>query len=263
MTTNFGGYEQHEFVAEFYDLIYESRKDVDFFIEYSREVKGRTLELGCGTGRILIPTALAGCEITGLEVSYYMLEKCREKLDKQTRQVQERVRLIQGNMADFETGESYELVTAPFRSFQHLISVEEQKNCLNCANRHLVRRGLLILDLYHTIGPRMYHPRYTFEQELMADQKLPDGRYFRCTTRISAFHRERQYNDTEIIYYISNPDGRADRLVQTFPLRYFFRYEIEHLLHICGFRVVEIFGDYDGSPYSQNSPEMIFIAEKE
>jgi len=45
-------------------------------------------------------------------------------------------------------------------------------------------------------------------------------------------------------------------------LRHFFRYEVEHLLDLCGFRVIELYGDYDRSKFSNDSPEMIFVAEK-
>lgn len=57
----------------------------------ARAGSGRVLELGCGTGRILIPTAVAGCEIIGLSVSVHMLAKCRQKLDSQTQAVQKNV----------------------------------------------------------------------------------------------------------------------------------------------------------------------------
>ena len=45
-------------------------------------------------------------------------------------------------------------------------------------------------------------------------------------------------------------------------MRYFFRYEMEHLLELCGFRVTDLFGDFDGSEFTAGSPEMIFVAEK-
>ena len=94
--------------------------------------------------------------------------------------------------------------------------------------------------------------------------QLISGRWQRLSIHIFllAFHCYQQYNDIEIIYYISDSDGRTERFVQAFPIRYFFRYVVEHLLHICGFRVVEIFGDYDKSKYWHNSPDMILIAVK-
>lgn len=264
MTGRFGGYEDQEFVAEFYDPVYEIRgpRDIDFFKDYSKNARGRTLELGCGTGRVLIPTAIAGCEITGLDISPKMLKKCQEKLAKEPGEVQEQVTLIQGNMTDFQTGEIYSLVTIPFRAFQHLLSVEEQKACLDCASKHLVSGGLLIIDLFQPLLPRLYDPKYTTEQEGQPDIRLPDGRTLRITDRVAAFHFDQQYNDVELIHYVTSPDGKTQRLVHAFPIRYFFRYEVEHLLSLCGFTIVELFGGFDRSEFSSNSPEMIFVAGK-
>jgi SAM-dependent methyltransferase len=265
MTNNFGGYEYQEFVADFYDAAYDHLrvKDIEFFIDYSKKSGGRTLELGCGTGRVLIPAATAGCEITGLDLSPYMLKKCREKLARQPGEVQKRVKLVQGNMTDFDTGEKYALVTLPFRPLQHLITVQEQKSCLNCIHRHLAAHGQVIVDIFHPNPARLVpNSKYAGEVEDLPERALPDGRKLRRASRMAAYHREQQYNDIELIYYISHPDGRTERLVQSFPMRYYYRYEMEHLLELCGFRVVEMFGDFDRSAFSGDSPEMIFIAGK-
>jgi hypothetical protein len=88
------------------------------------------------------------------------------------------------------------------------------------------------------------------------------GRKFRRTGRLAGFHHAAQYNDVELIYYVTSPDGKTERYVQAFPMRYFFRYEIEHLLELTDLKVVDLFGDFDKSAYSGDSPEMIFIAEK-
>ncbi len=265
MTSRYGGYEEREFVAEYYDTAYDAlrRQDVDFFVEYSRQAGGRTLELGCGTGRVLIPTAIAGYEVTGLDLSPHMLQQSREKFSRQPEDEKPRIRLIEGDMTDFDTTEQYSLVTTPFRPFQHLITPEEQKACLSCVNRHLVPGGLLILDLFHPYPPRLVpDPGYMEEIEDLPEMELPDGRHLRRTSRTVAFHREQQCNDIEIIYYITHPDGRQERLVQAFPFRYFFRYEVEHLLELCGFRIADLFGNYDRSPLSNDSPEMRFVARK-
>src|SRR5665811_626933 len=117
------GYDERAEFAGFYDITYQriGPKDIDFFLDYSKKAGGRTLELACGTGRVLLPTAIAGCDITGLDLSSSMLGECQRKLDEQPPAVRERVRLIQANMANFATGEKYSLVTIPFRSFQLVI----------------------------------------------------------------------------------------------------------------------------------------------
>lgn len=260
-----GGYDELEFAAEFYDPAYNviATRDIPLYIEYSGDSGGRTLELACGTGRILVPTAKAGCEITGLDLSPYMLEKCRGKLEKEPEEVRQRVKLIQGDMTDFDTGETYSLVTIPLRSFQHLLTVVEQKACLNCMNRHLDRHGQLIIDVFHPRPERLVpNPKYGAEVEDLPETVLPDGRKLRRTNRTAGFHREQQYNDVEMIYYVTSPNGRTERLVQAFPMRYLYRYEMEHLLELCGFEIVDLFGDFDRSEFTDKSPEMIFVARK-
>jgi SAM-dependent methyltransferase len=264
LTAQYGGYQELEYVADLYDAVYQSRdqRDVQFFVRYSTRAEGPILELGCGTGRVLIPTAAAGCQITGLDLSQYMLKKCLQKLGGQPAEIQRRVALIEGNMTAFRTAESYSLVTIPFRPFHHLITVEDQRNCLACVRRHLQTGGLLVLDLFHCYPPSMYDPKYWMEQEVESNLKLDDNRTVSCATRIAGFHQDRQYNDMEIIYYVNHLSGEKERLVQAFPFRYFFRYEVEHLLELAGFKVIDLFGDYDQSAFYSDSPEMIFVAQK-
>ena len=75
------GDDEYTFVAKFYDFVvpYRERQDVAFFVEMAREAAGPVLEIGCGTGRVLIPTARGGADIVGLDPSSKMLSFCREK----------------------------------------------------------------------------------------------------------------------------------------------------------------------------------------
>ncbi|MBN1188889.1 MAG: class I SAM-dependent methyltransferase [Dehalococcoidales bacterium] len=262
MTGKYGGFVNQAFTAELYDVVYAGRNNIDvgFFVDYSLKAIGKTLELGCGTGRVLIPVAEAGCGITGLDISTFMLEKCRQKLSSEPEEVRKRVNLMEGDITAFHTGDQYSLITLPFRIFHYLISIEEQKACLNCVYRHLYPDGIVILDLFNCYPPLMHDPMYLEEQEDQRDLQLPGNKTLRCTGRIAEFHRDRQYNDTELIYYISHPDGKTERLVQAFPFRYFFRYEVEHLLELCGFQVIDLFGNFDKSAFSSRSPQMIFVA---
>jgi len=259
-----GLYREEEFVADYYDYLpqVEGRADAEFFVSLARQAEGPVLELGCGTGRVLAPIAAAGCRITGLDLSDYMLERCRQKLAAQPAEVRERVRLVRGNMIEFDLRETFKLVLLPFRPFQHLLSVEEQLACLHAAHRHLARQGKIVLDLFHTDPRRTFDPAFLEERQNFPEVPLPDGRRLRVTERIAAFHRAQQQNDVELIYYVTHPDGRSQRLVNAFTIRYFFRYEVEHLLARSGFRVLELFGNYDRSPLSDDSPEMIVVGER-
>jgi len=72
-----------------------------------------------------------------------------------------------------------------------------------------------------------------------------------------------QVNDYELVYYVSHPDGRQERLVQAFPLRDLFRFEAEHLLAHAGFEVEHLYADFDKRPYGSAYPgELLLVARK-
>lgn len=257
-------YSDNPVLAALYDLVpgYASRTDRDFYLRLAATAHGKILELGCGTGRILIPIAQAGHAVTGVDISEHMLARCLEKLCALPGNITDRVRLVQGDMTGFELDETFKLAIIPFHAFQHLVSIEDQLNCLRNTNRHMDEKGRLIFDVFHVDFGKINDATLTGEVEDLKEYKLPDGRRLRRTHRISCFHRAEQYNDVEMIYYLTDVHGATTRIVQAFPFRYFFRYEIEHLLERGGFKVVDLFGDFRGSPLSHDSPEMVFVAEK-
>jgi hypothetical protein len=106
----------------------------------------------------------------------------------------------------------------------------------------------------------MHDPAYQ-QEGLVAEYSMPDGRRVRIMERVTAFRRAEQRNDVEMIFYVTDARGKEERLVFAWTLRYFFRYEVEHLLARCGFRVRAVYGDFDRSPLGDGSPEMIFVAE--
>ncbi|MFX5761047.1 class I SAM-dependent methyltransferase, partial [Acinetobacter baumannii] len=66
--------------ADFYDQEFTNRAhDASFFIEQAKQADGPVLEVACGTGRITLPIARAGVDITGLDVMRSMLDRARQK----------------------------------------------------------------------------------------------------------------------------------------------------------------------------------------
>jgi SAM-dependent methyltransferase len=259
-------FADYPFVAEFYDYVkpYRERGDVEFFVALAQKSGGPVLEIGCGTGRVLIPTARAGIEITGLDASPLMLSVCEGKLSREPESVRGRVRgLVEGDMRAFDLGREFALVTIPFRPFHYLLSVEDQISCLRCIHRHLVAGGRLVLDIFNPSLQRLTDDRYLAEHGEEPEFVTDDGRRVVRRSRIASRDYYRQITDLELIYYVTYPDGRKQRLVHRFPWRYLFRYEVEHLLTRCGFDLEEVFADYDRSPFGSKYPgELISVAKK-
>jgi SAM-dependent methyltransferase len=251
--------------AEFYDYVppYSERPDIAFWTAAALESGGPVLEVGCGTGRVLIPAARAGIEVVGLDLSQSMLETCRQRLAREPDPVRARVTLVQGDMKAFDLGRQFALATMPFRPFQHLITVEEQMACLETIRRHLAPGGKLILDLFNPSLKALVDESRTDEYGDEPEFMMPDGR--RVVRRFRTVHRDwlAQVQDVEMIYYVAHPNGRQERLVHSFPMRYLFRFEAEHLLARCGFEVKALYADFDKHPYGATYPgELIFVAAK-
>jgi SAM-dependent methyltransferase len=257
------GYESYEFIADLYDYVvpYRNRPDVSFFVAAAQEAGGRVLELGCGTGRVLIPTARAGVNITGLDLSRHMLAVCKERLQEETADVQSRVKLVEADMRTFTLEQSFSLVTMPFRPFQHLVTVEDQLSCLASIRRHLELGGRLILDLFNPSLEALIRDGIGQEHGDEPEFTTPDGRKVVRRHKIVSRDLFNQVFEAELIYHVTYRDGREERLIHAFPMRYLFRFEAEHLLARAGFEVEDVYADYDKRPYGSTYPgELIIVA---
>jgi SAM-dependent methyltransferase len=250
------GYDAASDLPELYDHVplYNSRPDIGFYAGLCREA-GEALELGCGSGRILIPAARAGCCITGLDESACMLARCRTRTEGLPSDVRERVTLVQADMSCFHLSRTFPLAIAPFRPIQHLKAIADQLGFLRCVREHLAPGGRLVFDAFNPNLAMLAAPINPDEVEDTPEQLLPGGRRMRRAYRVVRKRPAEQVNDIEMIWYL---DGR--RTVQSFPLRYFFRFELEHLLALAGFEVTALYGAFDGSPFTDDSVEMIFTA---
>jgi SAM-dependent methyltransferase len=213
------------------------------------------LEVGCGTGRILLPIARAGCAITGIDGSKQMLERCRVNLAAEPAAVQSRIQLAQHDMRDFSLAERFALIIAPFRVVQHLTTIDDQLQFLATVARHLAPQGRVVFDVFN--------PRFDIlvgangvEREDTSEQRLPDGRTFRRTYRIARVRWIDQVSEAELVYYV---DGK--RYVQAFEMRWYLAAELRHLLARAGFRVREMYGDFARGPVVDGCPELVVTAE--
>jgi SAM-dependent methyltransferase len=252
------GYNTHPELPELYDSIplYNLRPDVDFYVGLCRQA-GEALELGCGTGRVLIPAAEAECAMTGLDQSHSMLARCRAKSNALSTDTRRRITLVEADFTRFKLSKTFKLAIAPFRPIQHLTTVGEQLSFLKCVRDHLDPGGRLVFDVFNPNLALLAAEIDPQEIEDTPELSLTDGRRVRRTYRVVRKSKAEQCNDIELIYYL---DGR--RIVQSSRLRYFFRFEMEHLLARSGFEVTALYGAFDGTPFTDGSPEMIFTATR-
>ncbi|MGD1118035.1 MAG: class I SAM-dependent methyltransferase [Dehalococcoidales bacterium] len=248
--------------SEFYDY-HAKRGDIKFFLDYALEAGGPVLELGCGTGRVLIPTARAGVDITGLDLSAEMLKLCRVKLENEPENVRPKAKLIQADMRSFDLQRRFSLATITYGPFNNLLTVQDQLGCLSCINRHLNDGGRLVFDVFFCKPEELLIRKDTPIVAGRPPFRMPDGRSVTWGLRFHDLDYQNQIIHEELSYDILYADGRRERLVYPAPLRFFFRFEVEHLLARAGFSVEAVYADFDKTPFGVKPPdELIFVARK-
>ena len=257
----------YDAIADFgllYDSVplYAARRDVSFYVEAATAARGAVLEVGCGTGRILLPIARAGATIVGIEPSAEMLARCRAKLAAEPAEVRARVTLQQLDMREADLGTTFRLVIAPFRVFQHLTTIADQLRLLDAVRRHLAPGGRLAFDVFNPSFAKLTSVDGK-EEEDTPEQSLPDGRTLRRTARVARVRWVDQVSEIELIYYVAPRRGATPaRHVQAFDMRWYLAAELQHLLARAGFQVREMYGDFARGALVDASPDIVTIAER-
>ncbi len=244
-------------LAEYYDLEYQDfTEDLTLYLGFAERCGSPILELGCGSGRILAYLAGKGFYVTGIDKSPDMLALARKRIEREG--TEGRVQLLQGDIADFAAGQKFQLAFAAVNTFLQLTDQEKQLATLRCVLDHLEKSGVLILDVFNP-------ERALWEQGPMLERQFEDPLTGDIILKLISgqVDRTRQLQHLTLMYDHIDEQGRVSRTVSHLALRYIYRYEMELLLEISGFRVGQVYGSYDMDPLTDASDSMIFVASKQ
>ncbi len=260
-------YSPYDPWADIYDAVYSYvRSDIPFYIQEAVESGGPVLELGVGTGRIAIPTAQLGINVVGIDTSAAMLSRARRKLGS-LREGSGEVELIAADMRDFNlrneqgVARQFPLISIPFRGFLALMTIEDQVRALGSIRRHLSPGGRLVFNIF------VPDPNMALEQSDMP-RHLND--VTDPVTGVSYVLYQQSwydsYNQTVsirmVIEELDEDNSVSRKMYRDYSLRYCYRWEIHHLLMMCGFEIEYLFGDFDRSEFDASSTELIWVARK-
>ncbi|RJQ53689.1 MAG: methyltransferase domain-containing protein [Actinobacteria bacterium] len=245
-------------LADLFDFDYPITTDVPFWVEMAKRANFPVLELGCGTGRILVPIAKTGVLATGVDSSARMLELAAKKA--RAAGVEGRLSFARADMASFSLDiKGYTMCFAARNSFMHLLVKEEQESSLASIRDHLVDGGILGIDVFNPKLEQVIGVRGVVAHDYTKYHPGLKRIITKRTRRTVDPFEQRQHLTYE---YDLVSDDKTDRFSADVELRYYFRSELTLLLEKNGFAIEEIFGDYDFSPLRSSSPAMIFIARK-
>ena len=246
--------------AQNYDSIYSYvREDIPFYVGEARRAGGPVLELGCGTGRVTVPIAEAGVEIVGLDSSEAMLEVASRKLERLS--LESAATLTKGDMARLpaEYDGRFSLVIVPFRGFlSPADGAGAGGDALRSQAEPGARRPARLQRLRSRAADARGGRRHRAPSSDVTDPETGN--------RLVVWHQSSYDNYNQVIFVRLTVDrlddrGRVvERVYLDYELRYVHRWEMHHLLVRCGFEVLDLFGDFDGSEFDEMSGEMVWVA---
>jgi SAM-dependent methyltransferase len=244
----------YEQIARFYDVLVTTEDDIPFFTDLSRQACGKVLELMAGTGRVSIPVAAAGADLTCVDSSPAMLKRLSRKLKGRGLHAD----VERQDLVELDLHARFSLAFIAFNSFEELTTDTARESALRRVFAHLVPGGRFVCTL-HDPGQRLLHVgagrviRRRF-QDPDSGRPVEISVRTEYDERTSLVRGREQFKDLETV-----------SLVADLPLcfRLTVRGEFESLVRPIGFHVEALYGGFDFSPYVEGSSEsMVWVLSR-
>ena len=245
-------------VARYYDA--ENRDKTDDLAMYSRlaaACQGEILDVGCGTGRVLIHLAQEGHRVCGIDNDSRMLERLARKLAASP-PLRDKIGYVHADVLRHDFPRGFGLILLTYNALMHFREQAEQIALLGRLRGWLADDGALVIDLPNA-GPVFASEdkdALTLERVFIDDES---GNMIMLQS-VSALDRAAQLLHIDWIYDEIDGDGAVKRLLAPHTLRYFFLPELRLLLERCGFTLEKVYGDTEDGDYAADSERMIVHA---
>jgi SAM-dependent methyltransferase len=225
-------------IADIYDELFSGITDapatVAFLDSLVADRPGRILELAVGTGRLAIPLAERGHDVTGIDVSKEMLDRLR------LADTHQRVTVVHGDMVDDLPAGPFDLVYVAFNSLFMLTEPARQRACFTAVARVLAPAGAFVVEAFVPWDP----PRGGSHFEV---------RSMSATRVVLAANVTDPDRQTVHGQFIELSDGAPVRL-RPYELRWSRPAELDEWATGAGLRLAERFAAADRSEFTDDSP---------
>lgn len=248
----------YETIARFYDA--ENRDKVDdlaLYSELAEEYGGPILDVGCGTGRVMLHLAQEDYDVHGIDSEYTMLERAEGKREAHPH-LEDKMTFYHGDVLTTPIEKRFRMVLLTFNALMHFHEQDTQIKLLKRMRELLDVGGVVVIDLPN--AGETFASEDSDQLTLARTFLEPESGNMVMQQSVSYLDRTTQVMHVTWFYDEITADGTVKRTMAPLNMRYFFYSEVQLLLMLTGFELVETYGDTDGSPLEDGTPRMIMIA---
>lgn len=242
--------------AKYYDANPVFPDDIPFYRARIPSPRTRILELGCGTGRVLVSLLGRYGYIHGIDHSKEMFALCITKL-RERNVPPEQARAELGDITNLSLPMQFDFVIAPFRVLQLLETDEQVDGLFRTIRQHLRPGGSCILNAFNPqYDPAGLLKNWVSDEEVLIWEVPYQGGRLTCHDRRLRFDVESQMAYPELVYRWHEGNELKDEVVQPLSMRCYYPEQFLSLIESHGFRVIARWGGYHAEPYGEG-PELV------
>ena len=243
-------YEDRDMLASTWDLRRGDMSDSPDrqFCRNFVEINGQpALDVGCGTGRLLLEFMADGMQVDGVDVSPEMVELCRQKAADQSLSPNLYVQAMEA----LALPRRYRSIIVPSYSFQLVTDLHDAERTLRRFYEHLSPGGRLLLTIWHSKrdGPAEWSDWYLIAEK----ERSEDGKVIRRQER-SMYDPATQLRHTENRYELLE-NGQvlyAEEHRRSPELRNYTLAQIRQMLAKARFTEIEAVSEYSSDPATED-----------
>jgi SAM-dependent methyltransferase len=249
--------------ARLYDLdLVEDPGDLDLYLALAARTGGPILELGCGTGRIAVPLAAAGHNVTAVDIDPAMLERARQRSKAAGAAARDRIDFVEADLLALELPAlgSFRLAVLALNSLFLLATRTAQREAFATMARHLASGGLAVVDIWLPDADDLAR----FDGRLILEYERIDPSSEALVTKIAAAQHDSASGIVNLtsIYEQGDQGASPARFVRRDALRLVSADELRDFAERAGLEVETLAGGYDLEPLGPGSERAIIIARR-
>ena len=251
-------YEYYGMLAEFWDLFRGDTSTWDdrfFFLDVVKRYGGPVLDVGCGTGRIILDFMQQGIDIEGIDNSPDMLARLRRKAEK----LDLNPTVYQQEMTELSLPRKYQTILVPSSSFQLLLDAALPPLAMQRFYAHLQSGGVLAMP-FMTLWQQGDPLENEFSREVVRPE---DGATIR-RWQFSRFNPETELEDTIDRYEIIE-DGQvvaSEEHRQSPATRSYAQEQAMALYQEAGFKDIQVFSEFTFDPVKRTDTVFSILGVK-